>query len=62
MATVAINNSTNAALLAVRMLGSFVPSYLDRMEKYQLQMEKEVQTKIATLDQVGWQKYEYIKH
>ncbi|KAF9137692.1 phosphoribosylaminoimidazole carboxylase ade2 [Mortierella sp. GBA39] len=62
VATVAINNSTNAALLAVRMLGSFIPSYLDRMEKYQLQMEKEVQTKIATLDQVGWQKYEYIKH
>ncbi|KAG0281067.1 phosphoribosylaminoimidazole carboxylase ade2 [Linnemannia exigua] len=62
VATVAINNSTNAALLAVRMLGSFIPSYLDRMEKYQVQMEKEVQAKIATLDQVGWQKYEYIKH
>ncbi|KAF9097193.1 phosphoribosylaminoimidazole carboxylase ade2 [Mortierella sp. AD031] len=62
VATVAINNSTNAALLAVRMLGSFIPSYLERMEKYQVQMEKEVLTKIDTLDRVGWEKYEYIKH
>ncbi|KAG0004266.1 phosphoribosylaminoimidazole carboxylase ade2 [Entomortierella chlamydospora] len=62
VATVAINNSTNAALLAVRMLGSFIPSYLDKMSKYQDSMEKEVLGKIDTLDRVGWEKYEYIKH
>jgi len=59
---VAINNSTNAALLAVRMLGSFVPSYLEKMARYQESMEKEVLAKIDTLDRVGWEKYEYIKH
>ncbi|KAG0222731.1 phosphoribosylaminoimidazole carboxylase [Mortierella sp. GBAus27b] len=62
VATVAINNSTNAALLAVRMLGSYVPEYLERMAKYQDSMEKEVLTKIDNLDKVGWEKYEYIKH
>ncbi|KAG0308735.1 phosphoribosylaminoimidazole carboxylase ade2 [Dissophora globulifera] len=62
VATVAINNSTNAALLAVRMLGSFIPSYRVRMERYQSQMEEEVLGKVNTLDNVGWEKYEYIKH
>ncbi|KAF9344136.1 phosphoribosylaminoimidazole carboxylase ade2 [Mortierella sp. NVP85] len=62
VATVAINNSTNAALLAVRMLGSFVPEYLERMAKYQDSMEKEVLAKIDTLDNVGWEKYEYKQH
>lgn len=44
------------------MLGSFIPSYLDKMAKYQDSMEKEVLAKIDTLDRVGWEKYEYIKH
>lgn len=44
------------------MLASFIPSYLDKMAKYQESMEKEVLGKIDTLDRVGWEKYEYIKH
>lgn len=38
-ATVGINNSTNAALLAIRILGTFVPEYQDKMKRYQAEME-----------------------
>ena len=41
-ATVGINNSTNAALLAVRILGSFTPKYQEQMRQYQLDMEEAV--------------------
>ncbi|KAI9202569.1 uncharacterized protein BJ171DRAFT_513445 [Polychytrium aggregatum] len=61
VATVAINNSTNAALLAVRILGADTPVYLKRMEAYMKKQEAEVLTKIETLESVGWEKYE-VKH
>ncbi|KAF9936573.1 phosphoribosylaminoimidazole carboxylase ade2 [Modicella reniformis] len=57
VATVAINNSTNAALLAARILGSFVPEYLNKVVDHQDSMEKEVKGKIETLDKVGWAKH-----
>ncbi|KAK4217671.1 phosphoribosylaminoimidazole carboxylase [Rhypophila decipiens] len=41
-ATVGINNSTNAALLAIRILGAFVHEYQAAMKKYQLEMEEAV--------------------
>ena len=62
VATVAIGNSTNAALLAIRMLGATYPHLLDRMEKYMDDMEKEVFGKINTLAEVGWEAYEVNKH
>lgn len=37
-----INNSTNAALLAIRILGSFIPEYQAKMRRYQLDMEEAV--------------------
>jgi phosphoribosylaminoimidazole carboxylase len=52
-ATVGINNSTNAALLAVRILGSFVPEYQEKMKRYQLDMEEQVIVKGAKLREVG---------
>jgi phosphoribosylaminoimidazole carboxylase len=52
-ATVGINNSTNAALLAVRILGSFVPAYQDKMRRYQLDMEEQVIVKGGKLREVG---------
>ncbi|KAK4105613.1 Phosphoribosylaminoimidazole carboxylase [Parathielavia hyrcaniae] len=52
-ATVGINNSTNAALLAVRILGSFVPEYQDKMRRYQLDMEEQVIVKGTKLREVG---------
>ncbi|KAK9729197.1 phosphoribosylaminoimidazole carboxylase ade2 [Basidiobolus ranarum] len=57
VATVAIGNSTNAALLAIRMLGSFIPGYLEKMINYQNTMESEVMAKVGRLDEIGWEKY-----
>ncbi|KAJ1913872.1 phosphoribosylaminoimidazole carboxylase ade2 [Tieghemiomyces parasiticus] len=58
VATVAINNSTNGALLAVRMLAPFIGEYAEKMVKYQHQMEKEVLKKADKLETTGWETYE----
>lgn len=52
-ATVGINNSTNAALLAVRILGSFDPEYQEKMKKYQREMEEQVIVKGTKLREEG---------
>ncbi|KAG2222943.1 hypothetical protein INT45_012921 [Circinella minor] len=57
VATVAINNSTNAALLAIRMLGAFIPDILEKMDAYMKKMENEVLGKVERLDSVGWEEY-----
>lgn len=57
VATVAINNSTNAALLAVRILGAGVPRLLDATEEFMKRQEEEVHAKIVRLEEVGWEKY-----
>ena len=57
VATVAIGNSTNAALLAVRMLGSHVAHLGDAMEAYLARIEGEVMAKVATLQSTGWEAY-----
>ena len=54
VATVAINNSTNAALLAVRMLGGH---YTEKMIAYQQDMERVVLEKVEKLDKEGWENY-----
>lgn len=54
VATVAINNSTNAALLAIRILGAADPSYLEKMQNYMDEMEGEVNGKIGRLAELGW--------
>ncbi|KAK3393638.1 hypothetical protein B0H63DRAFT_516815 [Podospora didyma] len=56
-ATVGINNSTNAALLAIRILGSFMPEYQSQMMKYQLDMEEAVIEKGTSLRTSGDAKY-----
>ncbi|KAI9139563.1 hypothetical protein BKA69DRAFT_1030329 [Paraphysoderma sedebokerense] len=57
VATVAINNSTNAALLAVRMLGSHYSVYLEKMIDYQDKVEGEVMRKVDNLEKTGWEEY-----
>lgn len=57
VATVAINNSTNAALLAVRILCASVPSLLDAMDAFLKKQENEVSTKISRLEEIGWESY-----
>jgi phosphoribosylaminoimidazole carboxylase len=52
VATVAVNNSTNAALLAIRILGASIPGILEKMSAYMEKMENEVLTKVDKLDNV----------
>ncbi|TFK53358.1 Phosphoribosylaminoimidazole carboxylase [Heliocybe sulcata] len=58
VATVAINNSTNAGLLAVRMLGTGMPRLITAMEGYLKSLDTEVMGKVERLEDVGWEKYE----
>lgn len=57
VATVAINNSTNAALLAVRILGAADPKWLTEMTNYMNSMEEEVLGKVERLESTGYEKY-----
>jgi len=57
VATVGINNSTNAALLAVRILGAFFPQYQEKMVKYQSGTEEGVLAKAEKLRRIGFKAY-----
>lgn len=57
VATVAINNSTNAALLAVRMLAAFDNKWLNEMNQYMANMESEVLAKVEKLEVTGYENY-----
>ncbi|EGW31611.1 AIR carboxylase [Spathaspora passalidarum NRRL Y-27907] len=57
VATVAINNSTNAALLAIRILGAVDSKWLTKMSQYMLNMENEVLGKAETLEDIGYEDY-----
>ncbi len=57
VATVAIDNSVNAALLAVRFLGVENEDVRERVEGYMMEMEKEVLGKAAVLEEGGWREY-----
>ncbi|EDR09943.1 uncharacterized protein LACBIDRAFT_318305 [Laccaria bicolor S238N-H82] len=58
VATVAINNSTNAGLLAVRILSAGMPELIGKMAEYMRKMEGEVLDKVGRLEEVGWEKYQ----
>ncbi|EMG50527.1 ADE2 Phosphoribosylaminoimidazole carboxylase [Candida maltosa Xu316] len=57
VATVAINNSTNAALLAIRILGACDSKWLTEMNQYMLNMESEVLGKAEVLEDIGYEDY-----
>jgi phosphoribosylaminoimidazole carboxylase len=57
VATVAINNGTNAGLLAVRILAAGNPRLVRDMEDYMKELEKEVLGKVERLEEVGWESY-----
>ncbi|CAL1708195.1 unnamed protein product [Somion occarium] len=61
VATVAINNGTNAGLLAVRILSAGIPDLINDMEKYLKNLETEVMTKVDRLEEIGWEAYEVKK-
>ncbi|KAH8080107.1 AIR carboxylase-domain-containing protein [Filobasidium floriforme] len=56
-ATVGINNSTNAALLAIRIIAASDPKLLKRVEEYAESLEEEVLEKVDALEQMGWEAY-----
>ncbi|ERF72839.1 hypothetical protein EPUS_04274 [Endocarpon pusillum Z07020] len=57
VATVAIDNSVNAALLAVRVLGVEDEDVRARVEGYMMEMQKEVLAKAGVLEERGWKDY-----
>jgi phosphoribosylaminoimidazole carboxylase len=57
VATVAINNSTNAALLAARILGCSDKGWREVVEKYGTGQQDEVLAKGERLGEIGWAKY-----
>ena len=59
MATVAINNSTNAAQLAVRILGATDLTVRMRLEKYLANQTKTVIEKAEKMEKVGIEAYNW---
>lgn len=58
VATVGINNSINAALLAARIIGSFDPAIQRKVEAYAEEARAENMEKKGTkLQELGWEKY-----
>ena len=57
VATVAINNSTNAALLAIRILAASNTRLQKGVLDYQEAAKEEVLTKVEKLEEVGWEQY-----
>ncbi|RKU45298.1 phosphoribosylaminoimidazole carboxylase ade2 [Coniochaeta pulveracea] len=57
VATVGINNSTNAGLLAVRILGASDAGYQKAMAEFMEGMREEVEAKAAKLAEIGWKAY-----
>ncbi|OAA59983.1 phosphoribosylaminoimidazole carboxylase [Cordyceps fumosorosea ARSEF 2679] len=57
VATVGINNSTNAGLLAVKILGCTDERYAAAMARYMKTMSDEVEAKAGRLEEIGWEAY-----
>ncbi|KAK3063075.1 phosphoribosylaminoimidazole carboxylase ade2, partial [Teratosphaeriaceae sp. CCFEE 6253] len=57
VATVSVNNSTNAALLAVRILGAGDEANRRRYEEYMRESEATVREKDRRLQEIGAEKY-----
>ncbi|MBI2029143.1 5-(carboxyamino)imidazole ribonucleotide mutase [Candidatus Gottesmanbacteria bacterium] len=57
VATVAINNATNAALLAVKILATSDTKILENVKKYHRKTQIEVEKKALKLEKVGYKKY-----
>ncbi|KAJ3480210.1 hypothetical protein NLG97_g8126 [Lecanicillium saksenae] len=59
VATVGINNSTNAGLLAVKILGcaDAGTGYGAAMGAYMRNMSDEVEAKAGKLEEIGWEAY-----
>jgi 5-(carboxyamino)imidazole ribonucleotide mutase len=57
VATVAINGSKNAAILACQILSINNKSLLERLEKYKIEMKNKVISTANRLQNTGWREY-----
>jgi 5-(carboxyamino)imidazole ribonucleotide mutase len=57
VATVAINNAKNAALLALAILGTSNPTLLEKLQTYRQSLAQMVREKQVNLEQMGYQRY-----
>ncbi|RDA90767.1 hypothetical protein CP533_3617 [Ophiocordyceps camponoti-saundersi (nom. inval.)] len=57
VATVGINNATNAALLAVKILGAHHGEFRDKMARYMEGLKRDVEAKAAKLEDIGYEAY-----
>ncbi|WP_058947179.1 5-(carboxyamino)imidazole ribonucleotide mutase [Thermococcus sp. 2319x1] len=57
VATVAINNAKNAALLALSILGVKYPEIREKLKEYRRRMKEEVEEKAKRLETVGYEEY-----
>ncbi len=57
VATVAINNAKNAALLAIHILSIKYPEVKEKLEKYREKMKKSVMKKNNKLQKLGYKEY-----
>ncbi|HSW67063.1 MAG TPA: 5-(carboxyamino)imidazole ribonucleotide mutase [Bacteroidales bacterium] len=57
VATVAINSSANAALLAAQIIGSHDKTTLEKVEKYKQSLRETVEEKASRLENFGFRKY-----
>ena len=58
IATVALNGSKNAGILAARILGSSDKTVYDKLEAYTSSLKDAVKEKINRLHNTGWENYE----
>ncbi len=57
VATVAINNSTNAALLALRIIAVFKPDIADALDRYRTEMQMGVMETVHSVSTIGWKEH-----
>lgn len=57
VATVAVDGSENAALLALEILGTTNSKISDKVEKYKNKLKISVEEKAAKLEEIGYKKY-----
>ncbi len=57
VATVAIGNATNAAILAIQILATHQPELLEKVQKYRQNLCESVMAKQVKLEELGFERY-----
>jgi 5-(carboxyamino)imidazole ribonucleotide mutase len=57
VATVAINNAENAALLALSILSTFDKNIADKLKQYKQELKNKVEEKAKKLEEIGYKSY-----